>query len=197
MLRTLMAFICIFPECHPKWVSYYKEDFHSNLTDGKDELLNVRSKRSVEWFPEYQMYEEWAKEYYQSHATPIVVVPDKSDSKKDILEKFFELQRNATTMDRFRQSNFFNYTLTGMAVIAGVFFVCYLLQKIVNLVTRKGFRQDRNSRIFLEEAERFLNVYQSGLRVEDGKRRYEPSHEEEEAYLHAKRMVNKLKIELI
>ncbi|XP_023222891.1 uncharacterized protein LOC111624306 [Centruroides sculpturatus] len=197
MLRTLMAFICIFPECHPKWVSYYKKVFHSNFTNDNDKLLNVRSKRSVEWSPEYQMYEEWAKEYYQSHATPIVVVPDKPDSK-DILEKFFELQRNATTMDRFRQSNFFNYTLTGMAVIAGVFFVCFLLHKIVKLVTRKKFRQDQNSRIFLEEAERFLNVYQSGLCVEEGKkRRYEPSQEEEEAYLHAKRMVNKLKIELI
>ncbi|KAF8782925.1 hypothetical protein HNY73_013156 [Argiope bruennichi] len=171
----------------------YDYDDHPN-TKGNS---HIRKKREAKWSPDYDLYGQWAEEYYAQYESAELSIAGDRVPKGDIIDQLLSKTPNKTEEELLKRESDKKKKAaleTGLIIgtwIVGILVVTCVVYVLAKRVIFRLFCDFCDVLRFKDKTSRFLSTFEPGVYVHKNgeKEHYSPTEEELEALKEVRKLM--------
>ncbi|GFU31063.1 uncharacterized protein NPIL_659261 [Nephila pilipes] len=180
-------------------VEEYENEYGDPVMDESDKNTHVRKRRAAKWSPDYDLYGQWAEEYYAEYETAELNAAKVSVSKGDVLDQFARKAAANKTVEEIQKEIEWEIKKKGLLQmglvigtwIIGIIIILCVIKIIVKKYFFKLFCDFCDVYRFREKTAHFVNTYEPGVyEHKNGELEYyKPTEEEFEALKETRKLM--------
>ncbi|GFQ87792.1 uncharacterized protein TNCT_564621 [Trichonephila clavata] len=177
----------------------YENDYDDPVTAESDSNAHIRKRREAKWSPDYDLYAQWAEEYYAEYETAELNQEKALLPKGDLLEQFLSKATANKTAEQIQKDIEWeikkkNLLETGLVIgawIIGIIILIIIFKIIVKKYFFKFFCDFCDVYRFREKTVNFVSTYEPGVYThKNGEQEfYKPTEEELEALKETRKLM--------
>ncbi|GBN84405.1 hypothetical protein AVEN_80343-1 [Araneus ventricosus] len=175
-------------------VKEYDYDYDDPKTEGNS---HIRKKRAAKWSPDYDLYGQWAEEYYAQYESAELSIAEGRAPKGDLIDQLLRKAPNKTEEELLRRESQKKKKAvleTGLIIgtwIVGILVVVCVVQILAKRVLFRIFCDFCDVLRFKDKTSRFLSTFEPGVYVHKNgeKEHYTPTEEELEALKEVRKLM--------